>query len=126
MSLTDDWKAGKLPFGDYWCHVTGSPYIEEVSSDCMTEEDIVEILAPVPSYKEAQRLRKIDNTTKIFRRKIESQRKEIASLRELLKECLVYIPYSYPQFQTEKRIDLDSAKLNLITRINAAIGESEE
>lgn len=51
---------------------------------------------------------------------------EVESLRDLLKECLIYIPYSYPQFQTEKRIDLDSAKLNLITRINAAIGENEE
>lgn len=116
MSLTDDWKAGKLPFGDYWCHVTGSPYIEEVSSDCMTEEDIVEILARVPSYKEAQRLRKIDNTTKIFRRKIESQRKEIASLRELLKECKCAV------LCHSNRI----GNYEIFDRINAAIGESEE
>lgn len=54
------------------------------------------------------------------------QDKEVERLRKLLKECLIYIPYSYPQFQTEKRIDLESAKLNLITRINTAIDESEE
>lgn len=57
---------------------------------------------------------------------IEGLKEENKQLKGLLKECLVYIPYSYPQFQTEKRIDLDSAKLNLLTRIYAAIGESEE
>lgn len=50
---------------------------------------------------------------------------ENQQLRALLRECLIYIPYSYPQFQTEKRIDLDSVKLNLITRINATIGDNE-
>lgn len=56
----------------------------------------------------------------------EALEKENENLRQLLKECLVYIPYSYPQFQTEKRIDLDSAKLDILTRINTVIGESEE
>lgn len=102
MSLTDDWKAGKLPFGEYYCRVVGSPYIEKVMSDCM--QDIVEILDKIPSYKQFQQMKA-----------------EIASLRELLKECKpLFFPYV-------KDMPLSRCEaLNLLTRINAAIGESEE
>lgn len=49
--------------------------------------------------------------------------KEVESLRVLLKECKNYIPYSFPYLQTERYVDTDPDKLNLIARINIAIGE---
>lgn len=57
MTLTEKWKKGELPFGEYWCKVVGSPYIEQVMSDCMTDEDIVEILDKIPSYTEWQKMK---------------------------------------------------------------------
>lgn len=32
MSLTDDWKAGKLEDGDYYCKITESPETEIIYS----------------------------------------------------------------------------------------------
>lgn len=50
MSLTDDWRAGKLEDGDYYCKITESPETEIVYSGGMSEDLIVEILAKVPNY----------------------------------------------------------------------------
>lgn len=109
MSLTDDWVNGDL-FGCFWCkHPDGHIEAHQLTGFKHNNPMKIEVIGPC-KYEELQT----------------NQDKEIESLRELLKECLIYIPYSYPQFQTEKRIDLDSAKLNLITRINAAINESEK
>lgn len=118
MSLTEDWKAGKLTFGEYWCKVTGSPYIEKVMSDCMTEDDIIEILAPVPSYEELQQLKKENDDLSAL---ITGGEIEISYLRHLLKECKEYLS----DVDTYCTKNADESYL-LITRINAAIGESEE
>lgn len=48
---------------------------------------------------------------------------ENKQLRDLLKECKNYIPYSFPYLQTERYVDTDPDKLNLIARINIAISE---
>lgn len=50
MSLIDDWRAGKLEDGDYYCKITESPETEIIYSGGMSEDLIVEILAKVPNY----------------------------------------------------------------------------
>lgn len=134
MSLTDDWKAGELPDGDYYIETDVGVKTAMLSTIYPTQKiklvkgfipkgRVKQILAPVPTYQEYL---ESESHCAVYSDRNKWLKEENAKLRELLKECLIYIPYSYPQFQTEKRIDLDSAKLNLITRINAAIGESEK
>lgn len=123
MSLTDDWKGGKLPFGEYWCKVTDSPYIEKIMSDCMTEDDIIEILAPVPSYEEVQRLKKENDDLSAL---ITSGELEIGHLRHLLKECRTAFETYAKEDETCGLEEENKYAKHLLTRINAAIGESEE
>ncbi len=142
MSLTDDWKAGKLPFGEYWCKVTDSPYIEKVMSDTMEEDDIVEILAPVPSYGHfvdltekveqlkdkvewkigknkalEKQLTRAKEGIKKGRKALELMCDSNDELRALLKDCRPTLSH-LGKWNTQRQ--------SLLTRINAALGESEE
>ena len=69
MTLTEQWKKGELKEGEYWCKITESPYVERVYLPCC-DDIIVEVLEPVSSFEDAQKLRK-----------------ENQHLKELLKEC---------------------------------------
>ncbi|MCM1497323.1 MAG: hypothetical protein NC124_02540 [Clostridium sp.] len=179
MNLNDDWENGKLPFGRYWCKVVDSPYIEQVMSDCMSEEDIIEILDKVPSYEEYQRLKEIEAHTwdydlqaqriselleenkdlkhfdgknvclenealgiKVMKLEEDvvkgdriigellnegnSAKTENRQLRQLLKECdnelKILRMLSLPIASAEALHECD----DLLTRINAVLGESEE
>lgn len=132
MSLTDDWKAGKLEDGFYFIKLengktpvaeletwykpnTESGEMEEVEQAFSGYPDniISEVVAPC-DYDELQRLKKgwelYSHETVITKQ-----------LRQLLKECKpLFFPYvkDMPLSRCEE--------LNLLTRINAAIGESEE
>lgn len=108
MSLTDDWKAGKLKYGWYW--VTNSK--RGVVPDQYMPDDnwlvsngfcITEVLAPC-DYEELLRL------------------------RTLLKECKPYIQKEMETIKGAGFCNCDWAwkTSDLITRINAALGESEE
>ena len=54
--LTEQWKKGELS-GDYWCEITLSPYHEHVYLPTCDNDIIVEVLAPVLSFKEQQKLK---------------------------------------------------------------------
>ena len=54
--LTDKWKKGELS-GDYWCEITLSPYPEQVYLPTCDNDIIVEVLAPVLSFKEQEKLK---------------------------------------------------------------------
>lgn len=115
--LTEDWKVGKLDWNKFYyikltsgeiCidyangayFVNGKP--QEITMDYTTDEDVKQILAPVPSYEELQ----------------QNQDKEVESLRDLLKECKTL-------FKNIEILDYTQVE-KILTRINTAIGESEE
>lgn len=131
MSLTDDWKAGKLENGRYYiktrvCEVSNVLGIPEYTTDYCTDGkfnynySIQEVLAPVPSYEELQLLKALAQNGSSAIDTNQRLTKKIESLRELLKECKVHLENAKPALwnfpETER----------LLTRINTAIGESEE
>lgn len=128
MSLTDDWKAGKLKCGLYWvkfrgkiviaeCVVFGdvaAPFKIETKTDFTIK--ISEVLSPC-NYEELQQLKKENDDLSAL---ITSGEIEISYLRHLLKECKEYLS----DVDTYCTKNADESYL-LLTRINAAIGESE-
>ena len=78
-NLTEQWKKGELEEGEYWCKITESPYVERVYLPCC-DDIIVEVLAPVPSYEEWQKVLNIDFNNEVLR--LENQQ-----LKELLYKC---------------------------------------
>lgn len=125
--LTEDWKAGKLDWNKFYyikltsgeiCidYAHGAYFIkgkpQEITMDYTTDNDVKQILAPVPDYEEFESLRKTANGVKyvsdkcwektkalegnvtmfksLFRQYLERE-KEIENLRALLKECKEYL-----------------------------------
>lgn len=121
--LTADWKAGKLDWNKFYyikltsgeiCidYAHGAYFIkgkpQEITMDYTTDNDVKQILAPVPDYEEFESLRKTANGVKyvsdkcwektkalegnvtmfksLFRQYLERE-KDIESLRALLKGC---------------------------------------
>ena len=95
MTLTEQWKKGELEQGEYWCKITESPYVERVYLPCC-DDIIVEVLEPVSSFEDAQKLRK-----------------ENQQLKELLKECKEKLKYCVRE------------TYELQTKIDNAIGEKK-
>lgn len=122
--LTEDWKAGKLDWNKFYyikltsgeiCidYAHGAYFIkgkpQEITMDYTTDNDVKQILAPVPDYEEFESLRKTANGVKyvsdkcwektkalegnvtmfksLFRQYLERE-KEFESLRALLKQCI--------------------------------------
>lgn len=111
MSLTDDWKAGSLKPGHYYCKAQ-SGEIKEVLSPC--------------DYEEMQRLKKENDNLSAL---ITGGELEIGYLRTLLKECKPYIQKEMETIKGANFCNCDWAwkTSDLLTRINAAlVGESEE
>ncbi len=115
MNLTDDWKDGTLKSGWYYLKFQNETvdidFFDEDDNSwlCNSDKDYIpfEIIAPVPSWGELSHLET----------KLEWQDKRIAELKELLGECKKHM-----YFQKE----MDNETITLLTRINTAIGESEE
>lgn len=145
MSLTDDWKAGKLENGKSYyvkMHANGDIKILQALDDkedgqvlgdskfiytpCEIPEiyDIEEVLTPVPSYEELQQMKENlkDHKENCCCLENEKLRLDKANLRSLLKECKEFFEEENPKDFTviSERMDY------LLTRINAIIGESEE
>lgn len=155
MSLTDDWKAGKLKWHkSYYCQNKKGEIVVAtlIGEDTLYSKELGgklnfgywEVLAPC-DYEELQRLKETNRTlqeingikvfmqnevlkSELIKRDNELSQKvdyinEIFDIKEtykgLLKECLAHLSLG--------EIGTSVTPLNiLITRINAAIGESEE
>ena len=86
--LTEDWKAGKLPAGDYYIKFENGEI--ERQNNCIggflmsCNNRVVQILAPVPSFEEWQDGIFNFNILKMSLNGFEKREKQ---LKELLKEC---------------------------------------
>ena len=156
--LTEDWKVGKLDWNKFYyikltsgeiCidyangayFVNGKP--QEITMDYTTDEDVKQILAPVPSYDEykaiqeelaelKEKIKKREELIQCLGSNIDELdvKKSVLiiennKLRGLLKECKNIVAHDcwreaqFPDGQVVQRQDL-------LTRINAALNESEE
>lgn len=87
MTLTEQWNKGELPEGDYYIERrNGYLLYDNIDSHGVwrnsIDEDIVEVLAPVPSYEEWQQLRKWCEEFNAL-----DVAKENQQLKELLLDC---------------------------------------
>lgn len=132
MSLTDDWKGGKLKYGWYW--VTNSK--KGVVPDQYMPDDnwlvsggfnVIEVLAPcdydhfVELNEKVKALGKeVAKGDRIIGELLnegDSFRVKNRQLHEVLKECRPALSH-LGKWNTQRQ--------SLLTRINAALGESEE
>ena len=84
MTLTEQWKKGELKKNNYWVkYKNGKIDTWELSEGITIESkpEIIEVLAPVPSFQEWQKVLNIDFNNEVLRL-------ENAKLKELLKEVL--------------------------------------
>lgn len=119
--LTKDWKAGKLKEGDYYVqYADGDIRIEYASkwihpnspSNMVNFDDLISIytvLAPVPSYEELIRLKRVEKKYQNIKANGNYPDK-ISQLKAKIKNLIEENKYAK----------------HLLTSINAAIGESEE
>lgn len=152
--LTKDWKAGELEDGLYYILLENGKTpiseletwyrtnIEESKEYYETEQAfygysdnmISEVLAPVPTYDEYKAMQEqvvllnkyIEQWQKAYQDTVTencSVKNECAGLRALLKECKPYLSY---KINKDKHVGFTPTAANLLTRINAAIGESED
>ena len=114
--LTEQWKKGKLPEGDYYIKRRNGflPYDNIDSSGVWRnsiDEDIIEVLAKVPSYEELQNQAFI----------LKSRESEIAKLKELLHEN------RQKMFEAEKNYGFDDSIIEILTpqmdKIDKLLGE---
>ena len=109
--LTEQWKKGELKKDKYWVkYRSGKIDIWELSEGTPIESrpEIVEVLAPVPSYEEWKQLRKWCEEFNAL-----DVAKENQQLKELLKECQEHLCYHHCERYTRELSD----------RIDNAIGE---
>ena len=124
MTLTEKWKKGELPDGFYYFRLPDGNV--EIASEyklirynLIKDADKIEILAPVPTYQEYL---ESESHCAVYSDRNKWLKDENAKLKELLKECKEFFEEENPKDFTviSERMD------DLLTRINAAIGESEE
>ena len=145
-NLTEQWKKGELKEGEeYWVILTKEWYLRNpvepvrafYSCDCEFEgyydDDIKEVLAPVPSYEEWKELKEfadysLHNRNELTRQitfwmdKHTQSEKENQKLKELLKECSEQLDeYSDLCLQEGYEIEREVV-LKLKTKIDNALG----
>ena len=124
MTLTEQWNKGKLPEGDYYIKRRNGDFLyDNIDTGGVwrnsIDEDILEVLAPVPSFKEWKELKEAsDGLSKLMFKslmnrfvKADEERERLSEgnqqLKELLKEVrdawVIYKPYDRSQLC--KRID---------------------
>lgn len=127
MNLLEKVKTGKLE-GEYWVKLKkpSGEYIERIAfskglTHIVTDPyiEILEILAPC-NYEELQRLKEDRNC---YKNAFEKADKEITELVALLKECKAN--FIHRKQLLEKLEGLEKPTIDILTRINTAIGESE-
>lgn len=149
--LTEDWKAGKLEYRQYWVKnkVWEKPFIDRWLPNCSwkisCKDAIEQVLAPVPTYDEykamqaelaelKEKIKKREELIQCLGSNIDELdvKKSVLiiennKLRGLLKECKEELEYHSELIFCE--LESDNSKIefkHLLTRINAAIDESEK
>lgn len=115
--LTEKWKNGELKFGAYYVNRLEEHRIwlyNDRSKTPESQHEIYEIIASVPSYQEY-----LDSEAHCA---VYSEVNK--QLRELLKECKAN--FIHRKQLLEKLEELEKPTIDILTRINAVIGESEE
>lgn len=129
--LTKEWKAGKLDVGFYY--VKGVDGLFGIMSDYALyrvnlnhSDNEMTLLAPVPTYDEYKAMQSaiqngesaIDTNKRLC--------KKVEELGYLLKECLPIVSAEIMTWQIRGGEESHKRGQDLLTRINAALGESEE
>lgn len=128
MTLTEQYKKGELPYGYYYIKtISGGEVIDRYYRDCTDydlceygdvwenrfEDEILEVIAPVPSYEEWKELSKQRNRLIRDINGLAYIQEENQQLKELLKECRDDV-YNYQYIC-----------LGTLTKIDNAIGEKK-
>lgn len=129
MTLTEKWKKGELEQGWYYVQLIRGEYridlyIKDKNEWIDCPDAIIDaVVCAVPSYEELQELKAqlAEHKEYCCCAKNEVLVLENARLKDLLKECKPLF-FSYVK---DMPISRDKT-LNLLARINSAIGESEE
>lgn len=143
--LTEDWEAGKLPAGWYYLKLENGEI--ELQNNCIGGflcRAIIELSNPRPRFLPMTNTRlcrikllmpnvrlknlkkkNVENLGYIGGLLNEGNEQVIKNreLRALLKECRPYLSYKINQ---NKHVGFTPDAANLLTRINATLGESEE
>ena len=104
MTLTEKWDKGELPEGDYYIKRRNGDFLyDNIDTSGVwrnsIDEDILEVLAPVPSYEEWQELKEASDglSNLMFKSlmnrfiKADEEREKLAEENKQLKELLNYI-----------------------------------
>ena len=115
MTLTEKWDKGELPEGDYYIKRRNGDFLyDNIDTSGVwlnsIDEDILEVLAPVPSYEEWQKVLNIDFNNEVLRL-------ENTKLKELLSRCLDELAEFNNSYYPETQ--------ELFSQITNAIGEKE-
>lgn len=120
--LTEAWKSGKLKNGWYFIKFTDEIYPDYYNGYFIQtgDKEGMEVLAPVPDYNEMRRLKEENNDLSAL---ITGDELENEQLRAILKECRKHLQVAVYNPETDTVYDNIA---NLLTNINAILGESEE
>ncbi|MBQ7284671.1 MAG: hypothetical protein IJW72_00245 [Alphaproteobacteria bacterium] len=121
-NLTEQWKKGKLDHGWYYIKYRGAYKTDQWQGyywENSWNENVEEVIAPVPSYDDWVYLHKARNDAHEI---VESLTQENQQLKELLRECKTPI-----DLLIKMNIDgINGYKLlDLLTKIDNAIGEKK-
>lgn len=131
--LTEQWKKGELPDGEYWClsicdDIDKLYCYQNSFWEYKTEDDyygvpveIKQVLAEVPSYDEWFKIKNLASLTSLLQEKnIECLHRE-NKLKELLKECREYMQDIQGQIEEDEyTMARNTAKL-VKTKIDEAL-----
>lgn len=126
MTLTEQWDKDKLPEGDYYIKRRNGDFLCDTIDTSgvwhnSIDEDILEVLAPVPSYEEWQKVLNIDFNNEVLRL-------ENAKLKELLKECRDYVVNTLIELKNGycyEENDYYHETKTLLNKIDNTIGEKK-
>ena len=130
MTLTEKWDKGELPEGDYYIKRRNGDFLyDNIDTSGVwrnsIDEDILEVLAPVPSYDEWQRIfhyagkYEYEYTSCVM--DYENLKQENKQLKELLKECEEMFVKMY-ETNTVNSVFIGLYE-NIKTKIDKVIGE---